>query len=96
MVSSIGVLPRSYIVDCTLCDSIDLDDLRSRALSANNSNRLTADIEDVRQKFDELFVRRAVDRRGRERIEASPCTPRSDCSTRVAERGLRSGLGRLR
>jgi hypothetical protein len=53
-------------VDRTLCDSIDLDDLRSRALSANNSNRLTRDIEDVRQKIDEPLVRRAVYRRGRE------------------------------
>jgi hypothetical protein len=71
-------------VDRTLCDSIDLDDLRSRALSANNSNRLTPDIEDVRQKFDELFVRRAVDRRGREADLESVAMHASDLIVRRA------------
>jgi len=53
-------------VDRTLCDSIDLDDLRSRALSAENSNRLSSHDEDVRKKMNQFFVRCAIDGRGRE------------------------------
>src|SRR5213079_1291144 len=58
--------PRSYIVDRTLCDSIDLDDLRSRAVSGDNSNRLPADREDGRQELNQRGIRRTVDGRGRE------------------------------
>jgi hypothetical protein len=50
-------------VDRTLSDSIDLDDLRSRALATDNSNRLPANREDVGEKINQLRISGPVDRR---------------------------------
>jgi hypothetical protein len=47
----------------TVCDSFDLDDLRSRVFAGENSNGSSRDCEGVREQFYQFFVRRAVNRR---------------------------------
>ena len=55
----------AYVANRTLGNSFDLDQFRSSGFAGENSNRLSADREDVGKKRDELVVRGPVDwRRG--------------------------------